>query len=116
MTGRPLQRLVRLAGAAENASKPHNGNDDRSRGAKLQPPCSRSAKLQPAWSASARPTRFAACKPNDKAQQRRGTGELWVEETNHAPPSAAAPGSASAATQSGADCSRTECRYVANPA
>ena len=32
--------------------------------------------------------------PNDTAQQRRGTGELWVAETNHAPPSAAASGSA----------------------
>ena len=31
---------------------------------------------------------------NDPAQQRRGTGELEVPETIHAPPSAAAPGSA----------------------
>src|SRR6476659_8207997 len=29
-----------------------------------------------------------------KVQQRRGTGELGVPENNHAPPSAAAPGSA----------------------
>src|SRR5262245_10751871 len=29
-----------------------------------------------------------------KAQQRRGTAELEIPETNHAPPSAAAPGSA----------------------
>src|SRR4051812_26067925 len=34
--------------------------------------------------------------PNEQAQQ-RGTGELEVPETNHAPPSAAAPGSASCA-------------------
>ena len=32
--------------------------------------------------------------PTVIAQQRRGTGELEVPETNHAPPSAAAPGSA----------------------
>jgi len=31
---------------------------------------------------------------NDKAQPRRGTGELWSGKTNQAPPSAAAPGSA----------------------
>ena len=35
-----------------------------------------------------------AVKFNDKAQQRRGTGELGVAETIHAPPSAAASGSA----------------------
>jgi hypothetical protein len=33
-------------------------------------------------------------RPNGEAQQRRGTGELEVPEPNHAPPSAAAPGSA----------------------
>ena len=37
--------------------------------------------------------RVGAARPNDTAQQRRGTGELEVPETNHAPPSAAAPGS-----------------------
>ncbi len=35
---------------------------------------------------------------NDPAQQRRGTGELEVPETNHGPPSAAAPGPASPRT------------------
>ncbi len=35
---------------------------------------------------------------NDPAQQRRGTGELEVPETNHGLPSAAAPGSASPRT------------------
>src|SRR5437763_17139820 len=38
---------------------------------------------------------LSAAPPNDQAQQRRGTGELWSPETNHAPPSGAAPGSAS---------------------
>jgi len=33
----------------------------------------------------------------EQAQQRRGTGELWSTKTNHAPPSAAASGSASRA-------------------
>src|SRR5437868_12648962 len=36
--------------------------------------------------------------PNDLAQQRRGSGELEVPETIHAPPSAAAPGSVSGAS------------------
>ena len=34
-------------------------------------------------------------RPNDSAQQRRGTAELELPETNHTPPSAAADGSAS---------------------
>ena len=42
--------------------------------------------------------RESSCSPNDPAQQRGGTGELEVPETIHAPPSAAAPGSASAAS------------------
>ena len=35
---------------------------------------------------------LGASTPNDPAQQRRGTGELEVSETNHAPRSAATVG------------------------
>jgi len=47
--------------------------------------------------------------PNDPAQQRRGTGELWSRKTNHAPPSAAAPGSASDASRSKALAANQAC-------
>lgn len=45
---------------------------------------------------------------NNQAQQRRGTGELWSTKTNHARPSAAAPGSACLA-HAGAYVARNPC-------